>query len=137
MFEKLTLFLEKFKDGQYGEWLEDEINDGSPGHPAQEAFVNYNRTVEDFCEEIYHFADEHPEYDLRDYNQIIESAVPGFGKMPIKELDVTRLDGRTVSALLVFAVRGERFCEGLLKDLLDDGNIQRWLQRLRDIDAGK
>ena len=50
--------------------------------------------------------------------------------------DVSALDGKTVMALLVGAVRAERFCDGALLGFLETGCIGRWLQRLRQIDEG-
>ena len=48
--------------------------------------------------------------------------------------DVSALDGKTVMALLVGAVRAERFCDGALLGFLESGCIGRWLRRLRQID---
>lgn len=37
-------------------------------------------------------------------------------------------------ALLLGAVRAERFCDGALLDFFEDGSVKRWLLRLREID---
>lgn len=37
-------------------------------------------------------------------------------------------------ALLLGAVRAERFCDGALLGFFEDGSIRRWLVRLREID---
>ena len=37
-------------------------------------------------------------------------------------------------ALIIGAVRAERFCDGALLDFLDTGCILKWLQRLEEID---
>ena len=39
-------------------------------------------------------------------------------------------------ALLLGAVRAERFCDGALLGFFEDGSIRRWLLRLREIDNG-
>ena len=37
-------------------------------------------------------------------------------------------------ALLLEAVRAERFCDGALLGFFEDGSVKRWLLRLREID---
>jgi hypothetical protein len=49
---------------------------------------------------------------------------------------VSDLDGQAVMALLLGAVRAERFCDGALLGFFEDGSIRRWLLRLREIDNG-
>lgn len=48
--------------------------------------------------------------------------------------DVSELDGQAVMALLLGAVRAERFCDGALLGFFGDGSMIRWLLRLREID---
>ncbi|MCA5011290.1 hypothetical protein HP393_22890, partial [Clostridioides difficile] len=47
---------------------------------------------------------------------------------------VRGLDGRAVMALLVGALRADRFCEGAFLGFLKSGAMLRWLQRLKGID---
>ena len=42
--------------------------------------------------------------------------------------------GKAVMALLMSAVRTDRFCEGALLELLEVGSIQRWIARLAELD---
>ena len=53
----------------------------------------------------------------------------------MESADVSALDGQTVMALLVGAVRAERFCDGALLGFLESGCVERWLRRLREIDG--
>lgn len=48
--------------------------------------------------------------------------------------DVSELDGQAVMALLLRAVRAERFCDEALLGFFEDGSVKRWLLRLREID---
>ena len=50
---------------------------------------------------------------------------------------VEDIDTRCICALLVGAVRAERFCDGALMSFFKDGSIIRWLQRLKEIDEEK
>ena len=54
----------------------------------------------------------------------------------MKHADVSALGGRTVMALLVGAVRAERFCDGALLAFCEDGSVAKLLQRLKELDEG-
>lgn len=51
--------------------------------------------------------------------------------------DVSELDGRTVIALLVGAMRADRFSDGAFLGFCKNGSIIRWLERLKAIDESK
>ena len=51
----------------------------------------------------------------------------------MEKVDVSKLDSQAVMALLLGAVRAERFCDGALLSFLESGAILRWLERLRVI----
>lgn len=42
--------------------------------------------------------------------------------------------GQQVMALLMGAVRAERFCDGALKEFVENGSITKWLERLIERD---
>lgn len=52
----------------------------------------------------------------------------------MSEADASKLDGQVVMALLLGAVRAERFCDGALLGFFEDGSIRRWLLRLKEVD---
>lgn len=45
--------------------------------------------------------------------------------------------GRAVMALIVASMRGERFCDGFLLRLLNEGCVVKWLKRLDEIDGNE
>ena len=49
-------------------------------------------------------------------------------------VDVSKMDGQGVMALIMAAVRAERFCDGALKEFFENGSIEKWLLRLKEID---
>lgn len=51
--------------------------------------------------------------------------------------DVSGLDERCVMALIMGAVRAERFCDGALLNFFNNGSIRKWLERLKKIDEGE
>ena len=72
--------------------------------------------------------------ELTRYGDILEKANIKWDAQSMKYADVSDLDGRTVMALLVGAVRAERFCDGALLAFCEGGNVAKWLQRLKELD---
>ena len=134
MFESLTVFLPKLQGDEYGEWVVDRTNDGTPEHPIHFPFVEYGRTVTDLMDAIYQFIDSHKEMELTHYRDILAASNIEWNSKSMKKADVSALDGKTVMALLFGAVRAERFCDGALLDFCKDGSIAKWLQRLEELD---
>ena len=134
MFQELTGFIERLDSEKYGNWVIDKENDGSPEHPIQMPYVNYGREAIAFEDAVYKFVDEHPEYDMKNYREILEKAGIEWGTNSMEGAIVADLDARTVLALLIGAIRANRFCEGALLDLMKSGAIQRWLVRLKELD---
>lgn len=96
--------------------------------------MNYGTTVADVEQAIYDFVDEHPEYELTHYRNILERNGLEWGSQAMSGADVSELDGQAVMALLLEPVRAERFCDGALLGFFEDGSVKRWLLRLREID---
>ena len=57
-----------------------------------------------------------------------------YGIESPEKADVSSMDAKGVFALLVGAVREERFCDGALLEYYENGCILRWLERLAEID---
>ena len=74
MYESLTSLLPKLQGAEFGEWIIDRENAGSPEHPKQFPFVAYGRSVTDLENAIYRFIDEHKEMELTRYVDILEEA---------------------------------------------------------------
>ena len=134
MYEKLTSLLEDIKTDSIGEWIVDKENDGSPEPPIHFPFVTYSECVNRFEHEVYAFEEANPEYGLHRYGEILKSHGIEWGSRTMKMADVSKLSGRTVMALLMGAIRAERFCDGALKAFFEDGDIEKWLTRLKEID---
>lgn len=136
MYEELTDILGELSQGEYGNWIIDRENDGSPEHPIQMPYVSYSGIVEKFTDAVYTFVKSHPEYGLNRYGDILERNGIRWGSDSMDTVDVADKDGICVMALLLGAVRAERFCDGALLGFFKRGSIQRWLERLKEIDAG-
>ena len=134
MFEALTAFLPKLQNTQYGEWIIDRENDGSAEHPIHFSFVDYDQTVDDFVATVYRFMREHENLKLNRYSEILESAGIEWNADAMSNADISNLDGKTIFALILGAIRADRFCEGALLEFFENGSIAKWLSRLKEID---
>lgn len=135
MFESLTKHLTAIENAEgFGNWVVDRERKGTMNDPIKMPYVNYGTTVADVEQAIYDFVDEHLEYELTHYHDILERNGLEWSSQAMSGADVSELDGQAVMALLLGAVRAERFCDGALLGFFEDGSVKRWLLRLREID---
>ena len=133
MFESLTKHLPAIENTEgFGNWVVDRESKGTMNDPIK---MPYGTTVADVEQAIYDFVDEHPEYELTHYRDILERNGLEWDSQAMSGTDVSELDGRAVMALLLGAVRAERFCDGALLGFFGDGSMRRWLLRLKEIDG--
>lgn len=136
MFESLTKHLPAIENAEgFGNWVVDRESKCIMDDPIKMPYVNYGTTVADVEQAIYDFVDEHPEYELTRYYDILERNGLEWGSQAMSGADLSELDGQTVMALLLGAVRAERFCDGALLGFFEDGSMRRWLLRLKEIDG--
>lgn len=131
---ELTAFIPILKRDTFGEWIVDKENDGSPEHPFHMPFVHYTEAVDRFIETLYSFCEAHPEYEHTRYGETLEDHDLEWSADSMAKADVSHAEAKLVIALLIGAVRADRFCEGALLDLCKNGSIVRWLERLEAID---
>ena len=134
-FTELTAFLPILRNDPFGEWVVDRENDGSPEHPIRLPFVRYTAGVDRFVKTLYRFCDAHPEFDHTSYAETLEEHGLSWSAHSMRSADVSRADAKLVIALLMGAVRADRFSEGTLLEFCSNGCIVRWLERLREIDT--
>ena len=137
MYKSLTDFLPMLEDDEIGNWVIDRVNDGTLEHPIQMPFVNYTRIVREVEDAIYDFEQNHPEYELNRYGNIMEANGIEWGIDSMSDKDVSELDGKCVMAMLMFAVRAEQLCDGALLAFCKKGYIKKWLERLKEIDESE
>lgn len=134
-FNLLTKYIGKIAAASlYGEWIIDQENDGTPEHPKQWPFFGYSGLVISFEDEFYQFSESHPEYKLTSYGETLEKNGLKWGGEEMRLADVASLDAQCILALIMGAIRAERFCDGALLGFFKDGCILKWLKRLKDID---
>ena len=123
VFSKLTSFLDKLDGDEYG------VFDYPDGHMP---FCTYTDNVCEFAQSVCDFDKEHPEYNLKNYLKTIKEA----GLKNIEKVNPKNLDPYLTMAILIYIVRQERFCDGLLLACLKNGLVQKLLLRLKDFDKG-
>ena len=132
-FEKLTKYIPLLDHADLGRWVIDEENDGTMEHPIQFPFVAYSKLVSDFIEDVGIFVEENPELHLTRYGEILEACGLEWSSQSMSGAIVEDLDAKVVCALIVGAVRAERFYDGALLNFFKNGSMMRWLHRLREI----
>ena len=135
MYESLTKYLEEFKDTEFGTWIIDKKNEGTPEHPIQFPFVNYSRVVDQFIDDVYSFVDNHEEMGLHSYIKILEDNGIQWSWEPMVNAEVDDLDAQCIIALIFGAIRADMFGEGTLLAFLKEGLITKWLERLKTLDT--
>ncbi len=133
-YTKLTAYLPILEADDFGKWIVDNESKGTVENPIQMPYVSYSRMTRHFVDDVYTFADEHPEYSLYSYNDILFKNGIEWDNSSMSETDVSMLDGRCIMALLMGAVRAERFFNGALLQFFQTGTITKWLNRLKEID---
>lgn len=134
-FELMTKYIQLLRKDKYGEWVVDSKNDGSPEHPIQMPFVNYSGIVDSFIQDVYKFQEAHPEMKLTRYGEILNERNIEWGRKSMSEADIAQLNGQCIMALIMGAVRAERFCDGALLGFFKDESILKWLERLQSLDS--
>lgn len=134
-FESLTKYLPQLGDDSIGTWFIDHENDGTMEHPIQMPFVMYTRMVDEFVEDVYRFERSHQDFRLNRYGEILNQNGIEWDSKSMSSADVSNMDAHCVMALIMGAVRAERFCDGALLGFFKDGSIRKWLERLQVIDG--
>ena len=133
IFAELTKYLPLLENDNIGSWIIDRENDGTPEHPIQMPFVNYSEMVHRFIDDVYAFSDNNKDFELTRYGEILERNGLEWGSKSMSEADVSSLDAQCVMALIMGAIRAERFCDGALLAFFKNGSIRRWLERLKEV----
>ena len=135
MYEDITSFLEALRAGGYGKTVAPPPEDGPEGRVFVMPYVAYEPKVDAFISAVNAFAISHKELGLTDYQGILKDAGLGWSFAAMESAGVSALDARTAAALVVGAVRADRFSEGTLLGFLENGCIVKWLERIKQLDT--
>lgn len=127
-------FIPRLTGTEYGEVQpKRQTGDGSIENPYQMPYYTYSDVVCKFEEAVYKFEEEHLEFHLNQYIDIMLLNGLKWDEEIMKNTDVSNLNGQAVMALILGAIRAEKFCSGALNSFLEQGCIQKWLLRLQEI----
>ncbi|WP_261806271.1 DUF6508 domain-containing protein [Lapidilactobacillus luobeiensis] len=133
-FDILTKYIPLIQSDSIGEWIVDKENDGTPEHPIKMPFVSYSEMVDKFIDDIYSFEEDNKDMEMTRYKDILKDNGLEWDFESIKNADVTNLDAKCVLAMIMGAIRADRFSEGTLLSFFKSGCILKWLERLRNIE---
>jgi len=85
--------------------------------------------------EFYNFVQSHPEYELGDYEDILEENGLRWQTNSMRSADESNLSEQCILALITGAFRAEHFSGGVLNEFIKDGYIDKWLGRLKAFDC--
>ncbi|WP_160674082.1 DUF6508 domain-containing protein [Clostridium sp. C8-1-8] len=132
-FDILTKYIPMIQWDSFGEWVIDKENDGTLEHPIHMPFVGYSEMVNNFIKDVYNFEESNKDMELNRYGDILKANGLEWDMDDMKKVDVSTLNAQCVLALIMGAVRAERFCDGALLDFFKCGCILKWLERLSSI----
>jgi hypothetical protein len=92
-------------------------------------------SMDAFIDAIYKFEEEYPEYQLTQYGEILKKYGIEWGFESMDNADISNMDGNGVMALLMAAIRADRFCSGVLMEFQEKGCLEKWVRRLAEIEA--
>lgn len=132
-YSLLTDYIPKLQqEKEFGEWIIDTENDGTPEHPIHFPWINYCDMVCDFMDDVHRFVDQHEEMGLTNYHGVLEERGIDIGEA--KQADIENIDAISLCALIVANVRSERFCDGAILSSCKDGTLLKWLNKLQELD---
>ena len=130
MYEKLTQYIESIPGDEHGSWTDNSGHAGTKEDPIPFAHVRYSELTCRLKKDLFAFVEEHREMELTNYGDILRRN----GIRRLTGCDAGGMDGQCVMALLVAVFRSERFGEGQVLECLENGDIVRWLGRLKELD---
>lgn len=134
-FENLTKYLKYLENDNFGEWVIDNKSKGTLEEPIQMPFVAYSDMICHFEKDVYDFECSNKEMGLNRYSEILEKNGIEWSTKSMESADISKVNAQCVMALLMGAIRAERFCDGSLLSFFESGCIQKWLVRLNEIDT--
>ena len=131
MFESLTKYIVIFKNGNYGEYIPPEKND--EGVYVLHGY-QYSKEVQTFEQDVYDFAESHPEYHHTEYSKILKDNKIDINDSSLYSKKLNSLQSNLVFIVLFSIIRAEHFCEGSIMSGLEKGYIQSCLSELKTRD---
>lgn len=136
--KKYTLFLPEALRSLYRTWklyIKDFNKKNAFGILTK--YISRLHSDEDlFCfrDEFLFFAKTHSEYELEDYEHILQSKGISWTEDSLTKTDSKNFDAKTLLACIMAVFRADYFSPGVLNIFISKGVFNRWLKRLKAID---
>jgi hypothetical protein len=117
-FDILTKYIPMIQTDSFGEWVIDKEKRWNTKTSNADACARYSEMVSNFIDDVYTFEESNKDRSLTRYGDILKENGLEWGTDSMKDADVSSLNAQCVLALLMGAVRAERFCDGALLDSL-------------------
>lgn len=134
MYESLTKYLSYLSDDEIGECVLNQKNDGTSEHPEQMPYVKYSKIIHLFTIDVHLFLKSHKEMGLNFYQNILDENGIEWAMESMSSAEIDHLDAKCILALILGAIRADRFFEGALLIFFENGSMMRWLERLKVLD---
>ena len=104
MFESLTKYVNILKSNNYGDYIEPEKDEKGVYiiHGVQ-----YSRDVQKFIEEVYDFANTHPEFHHNQYSKILEDNCINIDDPFLYSENIKELESNIIFIILFSIIRKE------------------------------
>ena len=132
-FDSLLELIDPLEKGTHGRWISDSVHKGAMDDPIPKPFCSYSEAVHKLADAVYEFVENNPEYELKNYQKLLEDRGLKWSMDSFREADVSIMDAQGILAMLVGLLRAERFCDGVILEALESGLVLKWLARIRDI----
>ena len=130
----LTKYINTIPGDNLGELFVDMEKDGTSENRIKFPFVQYSEMVNSFVSDFYIFEENNKDMGLNRYQGILKENGFKFDVKSMKIVDVLNLNSKCVLALVMGAIRADRFSEGTLLEFFNNGCILKWLKRLDNIE---
>lgn len=132
-FDILTKYIPLIQDHSFCERV--VYKDGTLKEPIQISNVNYSEILYNFIDDVYTFEERNKDMELTCYEKILEDHGLEWAEDSMKNADVSSLNAQVILALIMGAIRADRFSEGALLDFFESGCILKWLESLKSIEG--
>lgn len=134
-FGKITGLISLLEaEESHGRWIVNDRHEGTLEDPFIAPYVEYGKAGDELFVMVHECVDNNEDLAVRNYREVLES----YGLPDEKSMlaaDVAGCDARCTLAMILYVVRRDRFCEGLLLRHLENGSMLKWMKRLEEIDG--
>lgn len=135
IYNSLISFLPSFKGIEYSEKFPQYQNgDGTMERPYIMLHYAYANVICEFENVVYAFEEKYPEFQLNNYQELMLLEGISWGIESMSNANVSQMSGQMVMALILGAIRAERYSSGALNHFFESGCIEKWLQRLAELE---